>query len=451
MKPKFTQTLSVFSILFIGCTLPCDYDIDSQPKSVSTKVSPDNISTYIHAYKGIDSTRSEDIKIDPILNGTDTVMYLVNYANGWEVLSADKRAPKVLVMCKEGNISVEELISNPAEQTFYDKMGGYISYLHANPDVVTDATEDWSDLELASTNEIESWVLIGTEVVEDIEDEQNHLTVTRWGQGGPNNKMRWDIKAPYLSPDKSEHCWTGCVPVAAAQMLYYLHYKTGAPEKIYGDVTVTSYIPSGQNSITIKSGDITLSNYTSATWNLMPLTENESGATDEQYGYVSSLMVYLGYLLNAKYKTTSTSASQYDLVNIFKNHFNITCTQTAYSDVIIDTQIREKKMPVILSVSYKKDGVRQGHSIIVDGYYYKYKKTRKTYVWQSLSGPKYKTVYDEDSMDMFCINWGYDSEGMTYDNSNDTVWYNMYGNIWEAGGHPFDTRETMIYNFVKKQ
>lgn len=106
MRAFFTNLLAA-AIVVAGCQTielsPSMMDIDNCTSSLSvfTKVTPAHIDAYLNGYKGIPKTRGADVSVAPILNGIDTVMYLVNYPEGgWEVLSADTRVPKVLVMCE---------------------------------------------------------------------------------------------------------------------------------------------------------------------------------------------------------------------------------------------------------------------------------------------------------------------------------------------------------------
>ena len=155
------------TMLVAGCqTLDLSPSMTNSDKctasfSSSTKVTSTHISAYLNGYKGVSETRSAEIAIDPLLNGADTVMYLVNYPQGgWEVLSADIRAPKVLVMSKGGCMTVENLTSNPAVESLYGSMGDYISFLHKNPEIDVETAGDWEDvvyqIENAQTREIES-------------------------------------------------------------------------------------------------------------------------------------------------------------------------------------------------------------------------------------------------------------------------------------------------------
>ena len=458
MRSFFTNLLAA-TIVVAGCQSielsPSVTDIDNCTSSLSasTKVTPTHLAAYINGYKGIPKTRSADVSIDPILNGTDTVMYLVNYPEGgWEVLSADLRVPKVLVMCKGGSMTIEELVSNPAEEDLYGAMGDYISYLHDNPDLeVTDSLGNWSDVahqtENMQTREIESWVLIGTTVLEDIVEEQDHLTETKWGQGCYYSSNTWNISAPYRNSNKlpGQRCIMGCVPVAAAQMLYYLHYKIGIPDKIYASSVTEAYIPAGSSSVKLYPQDVTNSNYTNYVWGAMP-KEGSSSVTQSEYRYVSSLMLYLGSLMNATYTSSlGTSASKSCIPSAFRNLGIYCINDEVCSFTTIYDEVVEKKIPVVLSVYYMEDNKRQGHSIVVDGCYDRFRRVQRNYVWNSISGPKYKTEIDIENTTMIAINWGYDGDGMYSVGS--TIWYDYSITNWAAGGHVFTNRDLITYGF----
>ena len=48
--------------------------------------------------------------IEPIVSGTDTVMYLVNYPEGWCLFSGDKRTPAILAYSETGSLSMNDKI-----------------------------------------------------------------------------------------------------------------------------------------------------------------------------------------------------------------------------------------------------------------------------------------------------------------------------------------------------
>lgn len=456
----FVKMILAAMIVVTGCQTielsPSVTDIDNCTSSLSasTKVTPTHLAAYINGYKGIPKTRSADVSIDPILNGTDTVMYLVNYPEGgWEVLSADLRVPKVLVMCEGGSMTVEDLASNPAEEDLYGAMGDYISYLHDNPDLeVTDSLGNWSDVshqtENMQTREIESWVLIGTDVLEEIIEEQDHLTQTRWGQGNlyslPSTR-KWNYYSPRISPTSQYRCFTGCVPVAIAQMMYYTHYKLGTPATYYNDFTVSTYIPSGAVEVNIATSEIISSATPSADWDYLPLEVNDNMYSENQYRAVSSIMTYIGYSTSATYSLYDGTSVTVSKIKPFFNSIGINCNGPSSTDwEIIAEEIFNRDMPVLLSV-YTANGV--GHRVIVDGLSNRLKRVVKRYVWNSLSGPQYKTETEYETLDMVCFNWGYEDTGMV-SSSGDTIWYNVYDSTWSAGEHDYIESRNMIYGFT---
>lgn len=450
----FLQMILAATMLVAGCqTLDLSPSMTNSDKctasfSSSTKVTSTHISAYLNGYKGVSETRSAEIAIDPLLNGTDTVMYLVNYPQGgWEVLSADIRAPKVLVMSKGGCMTVENLTSNPAVESLYGSMGDYISFLHKNPEIDVETAGDWEDvvyqIENAQTREIESWVLIGTTVLEDIEEEQDHLTITRWGQGSPSPSVgKWNYYSPRLNPSSQYRCYTGCIPVAIAQMMYYLHYKIGHPVAYYNDFTVSTSIPTGATSVKIATSHLTGTGSLGYDWSILPL-KHDASYTEEQYKYVSSIMTHIGYCTDATYSSTGTSVLPSKIKPFFSS-LGISCSGPSDTDWnIITGEIFDRNMPVMLGVYTAND---EGHRVILDGLYSRLRRVEKRYVWNSISGPQYKTEIELDTQDLVCFNWGYEDSGMV-SSSGDTIWYNVYATAWSAGGYDFIETDNMIYGF----
>ena len=451
MRTFFTNLLAA-TIVVAGCQSielsPSVTDIDNctSSLSVSTKVTPTHIDAYLNGYKGIPKTRSADVSIDPILNGTDTVMYLVNYPEGgWEVLSADLRLPKVLVQGDNENISLSELYANPSEELIYNNLSGFISELQDNPLAEIETGGDsWSNI---ATLNIDSsldgddlpgigWLHIGTDIVRDTLV-QDHLLKTKWGQGVP-----WNSKTPYTDSTRQFHCATGCVMVAASQMLYYLHDKIGVPAKTYGDSYVDKFIPDTLNYIILLPKDLTLYSptYLDIVWDLMPLYAGYEGATSVTYGAVATLMVQLGQYMNAWYRKDGTTSCFIDRIpDCFSQKFGISCTCETYEPDSLYNHIMVNKMPVIINMFGD-----YGHAAVVDGMKEIMEYTKYTYLRTGVSETIYKYEYEERGKSyMMTINWGYDGE---YNNR----WYNPYVIHWTSLG-TFTSSTQMVLGFKEKE
>lgn len=450
IKKFFVKMTLVAMIVVTGCQTielcPSVMDVDNCTPSfsVSTKVTPTHLDAYFNGYNGISNTRSVDISITPILNGIDTVMYLVNYPEGgWEVLSADLRMPKVLVQCDEGNITEKDLVANPSEEFLYNKLKSYTSYLHENPYVLVESGgDDWSDVSSLSIDPSLDgddlpgigWLHIGTETVYDTLV-QNHLLSTRWGQGND-----WNSKMPYTSAAKTERCVTGCVMVAAAQVLYYLHSKIGVPEKTFGDCIIDKFVPDTLDYILVFSRDVTFvsPSYQDYVWDMMPLYADQEGVSDLAYGAVSTLMLQLGVYMNARYYADRYTSCWTDRIpNAFSSHYDISCVGHDYRPDSLYNQIMVNKMPVIINMHAEETG---GHSAVVDGMKEITQFTKYTYLRTGVSETIYKYEYEEGQKSyLMTINWGWDG---VYDNR----WYNPYVIYW-GSMDLYTSSSDMVYGF----
>lgn len=443
-------------VLALSCERISNEDaVYSADNTLQTKASSDNsfrsthigineITNSIKLFHNLGERDNAFIKsIDPIVNGRDTIMYLANYEKGWELLSADTRAPRVLMMAENGNIAVSGLKFNPIQAELYENTKDRLINLVANPGRRDDYTDNDEGAEYRNplSNGGDRLGELGIIVIDTlviVNEEQDHLLETKWGQGYP-----WNNRAPYKTPAMSAHCLTGCTPVAIAQTLYYLHYKTGYPQQTYDDCTCTAYIHSGSNYVQITSSDISFANssLSSSFWDDCPLTIG-GGATSD-YNTVSTLMVRLGYLLESKYYTNKTTTIfGPNILSVLYNNYSL---YSSYMDAVNYDTIRDNvysnELPVLMTIN----GNLGNHTVVVDGY--KRRTTKYIYCYLEVGGGHvpYQTI--TDSYRMVAINWGWDGEG-DIDYSGNTIWYNTDGSAWCPNSvSSFNEFCAMIYGF----
>ena len=183
-------------------------------------------------------------------NADVTLMYVVNYDKGWEILSADKRAQPVLAFSDGGEFSFET--ANPGEKVWLEGLACDVLNLRtADKALQSRAAENnpnvgfWRGLEvrkkmmeeeLAMMTRFEipdsidwpfeprpdrpiipslpegghyEWFL--TEQIEVLDVEVPHLIETHWRQREP-----WNVKCPTCD-NGSSNVLVGCVAVAASQ------------------------------------------------------------------------------------------------------------------------------------------------------------------------------------------------------------------------------------------
>lgn len=454
----FNLPLVVFAsfVLALSCERISNEDaVYSADNTLQTKASSDNsfrsthigineITNSIKLFHNLGERDNAFIKsIDPIVNGRDTIMYLANYEKGWELLSADTRAPRVLMMAENGNIAVSGLKFNPIQAELFENTKDRLINLVANPGRRDDYTDNDEGAEYRNplSRVVDRFNEYGVTVIDTLvilNEKRDHLLETKWGPGYP-----WNNRAPYTSPSMFLHCVTGCGPVAIAQTLYYLHYKIGYPQQTYDDCSCTAYIHSGSDYVRITSSDISFANssLSSTFWDDCPLTY--SGGSTADYNTVSTLMVQLGYLFGAEYYADDTAMTfSNGIINVLNNNYSVNSSYAGHINYdTIRSNVYENELPVLVGLS-RNGG---GHMVVVDGY----KRTITKYIYCNLEigggHVPYQTI--TETCRMVAVNWGWNGNGDT-DYSGNTIWYNTDGSAWCPNGvYSFDEYYGMIYGF----
>ena len=445
--------LSAIAVTSCSRTNP-DTPLGQSAKPSLFSVSSTDINDYLSQVKGISGTRASEVSIEPIVSGTDTVMYLINYEKGWEVLSADLRVSRVLMCCDDGNCSVQDLQSNPLSADYFNDLASALSSAKNDPgfSMPEDASDSWlADPEPTRDSALlyyKGWVLDGIETVTLESRVKNHLLSTHWGQSSP-----WNVYGPYKSPSLTEHCLMGCVPVAAGQVLYYLQNKFNLSLSVYGSAVCNAYIPTNANYIVLQSTDVAFSNASVNNWSAMALDASGNG-TD----VVSALLLMLGYQYEAHYGRTSTSAYTSTAVSVFPG-YQIQCQSTSLANnylstmtQVLEDELYDDDLPILASVSDVNYG---GHSIVIDGYKYERKQTMYRYALRLLN-PNGIPVIGVDPYEyswepgpisetrFVAINWGWNGSGDSMNGS--PVWYNIINN-WIVGSYNFSQWNYIVHDF----
>lgn len=450
MKHQAYILISLISLSFLASCAkgPVPSVRQQGSRDASYAISMADIQEYLSGYKNIPPTKSADVRVEPILSKGDTVSYLINYDEGWELLSADRRAPRVFAQCDKGNTTIEQLIGdNPVLGAIYKNYVGNMRLLKANPqlEIENEYQDSWNDVLIP--DRALGWELFDTMVF--FRDSiQNHLTQTRWGQ----SDNLWRCRMPFMDSTLTTRCYPGCSPVAVSQMLYFLHYTIGLPESAYGESSTTAYIPTGASFLDLSDNDVVFDNstYSSASWDNMSLTVYDTGS----FAAVSTLMLKLGLQLDAQYKRDKTSASTGMCYNVFRESYYIDMDTSSTIDYdTISHQIRRELQPIILVISFDEGSGRVGHAVIADACKEQYQVTREVYrrlkpipEFSPLEHPyEYMYVESTEFVSRYLgINWGWEDLGMT--NNGGTIWFSTDVINWHVG-YTYTAVEDMYYNF----
>ena len=453
MYKKLFVSLSVLALA--SCTENFQEDLADVPTATLTEEETQNnhvsYSDIVSLTKAQNSeTRAyegQEPKIECITNSSnDTLLYIHQKpTGGWTIYSSDTRVPSIVAESDEG--SVEKLMECESVKEWIKWMSEDMEIISKLPDdklkftknevkanrafwKSVSATDKYVKEKLAETGTRAlpkfpggHYKLVSSKTYYEYYDTGDRLTKTNWHQGFPFNS------------DCPNGCPAGCVAIAAAQMLYFLHYELGVPQE--------APVAPGKNGV--------YNNYSSSIWNTMNI--NNVYKSD-----AAPLIADVGRLVDMDYNYDQSGAVTGDLPEKVFKPYGISCIYTDYNIPKLINSL-EKGMPVILRASSEEG---DGHTFIADRYKRYRDKTINYYEWVSdkpggpttppptiptipVSMKRYiDTVYSKPIIDAIAMNWGWGEK-------LNTGWYTLTGDWvdprdlvqrrnWKIGRH-------MIYNF----
>lgn len=393
-------------------------------------------------------------------NQSDTLMYIINFdKGGWKIYSSDKRTPAILAEGDTGIFSLEDgspavamwisciaddmarvKSSSDAELKFKkEEISSNKSFwpgqqlrvpdlpLIPNPPIIVEPKGHWEETITSSTIEYDS---------------VEHM-VPHWDQDAPYNAC-----SPYYVTTPDVRAVAGCVAVAGAQVLYYLHNKAGVPSHMYSQCSCIGNVD-GYNRV--------FSDTTSTVWASM---NNGYQSYSSTMLPESILIGYVGESVNMHYHDGSLQYSWAVPVNLksdlFEKH-GISCSHDAYDEDIVKNSLLDN-MPVIVSASnlmVPVDG--KIHCFVIDGY----RRTCTKYTHRHhfvLDEPPggmyvmpedyYTYTYSSPELTSIKINWGWSSQWTTGLNDG---WFTLTGDwVIQNGDQTYDYNyyRKMIYGFT---
>lgn len=393
----------------------------------------------------------------------DTLLYICNHdKGGWTIYSSDTRVPAIVA--QSGNGTFEESIENESLKVWIESIAEDMRLIKSLDDSNLNFTEKeiennknfWKSISspdeyarmecsVQSTRgprddeliplPLGHYELVGSSTHSEVYDSISRLTRTNWHQHHPCNKS-----CPYKT-DYSARVPAGCVPIAGAQMLYFLHHKLGVPEKApsyaYCNGCVGSFI-------------YWQDDYNSEVWDDM-----------DSLGYFADpLVANVASRLCTSFGNSESSANFADLDNLVFSAYGINCTYSSFNANEVRHSLLSG-MPVLLGAkgeAESKSGnetFQIGHAFIADRYKRERMVTENYYEWVYDTPPttqvpcpprRVETRYSTPCISMIGMNWGWE----TYISSNDVGWFSLTGDwIKEIGNYYYNYNDNkkMIYNF----
>ena len=323
--------------------------------------------------KGQPATRAlSSFSLTPYVEDGDTLLYIVQYNDGWEIYSANQATNMILFSSEKGRFDIKDPNMPDAMRLM---LNTELSIIKATKDKYESVDNTWgapsiSESELNEGNitvkkrnqsrqQITSgdlppghWELIKTEVLVDKRVTSPKLIKTKWGQLSP-----WNLYAKRVNYNGSLLSTpAGCVAVALSQYMYYTHFKDGVPATSVSSASLTS-----------DRLDFTFSGASTTIWDKMALTSNDKGTTE-----VALLLGKVGRDVSSIYQLGATgSGPSYSIPYLMKVYDTSFYREPFDFDKIVD--IIDKGYPVIADAITKviaPDGSENnvGHYFLIDQY-----------------------------------------------------------------------------------
>ncbi len=409
---------SVFSLLFVALLGSCDYnELTDTEKPASSSVEDVkctdfgvNMETARFAAKFLSDKEIKDIK--PIVyHDKDTVLYVVNYEDGWTLLSADMRAKAVIASSQTGtfdesgsNSGSALWINNLANQVLklkHDNTPVSYSELNKNEDYVfwhrmylgylAERRANSGDKSFsckarmrrlpaskALTSSTRKYYLckklVKIENLGTTTQVIGNRLKTKWGQRNPYN-----VYVPKVFDNeigKYVFAPVGCVAVSIGQILYYYHNKFGVPSSLNHGAR---FIGNNNDAVFIPGEKVE----NSPRWEQMKLDAGPLQYKSEKTNYVAELFADLGHKLNMKYGLGRSEA--YTSISVL-NQYGLNCDKSPFNASIVEQNIRNG-LPVIITSYGKEDDFdnqvkyNDGHSWIIDGISETTTNKQYSYLW----------------------------------------------------------------------
>ncbi|MFV0391688.1 MAG: C10 family peptidase [Paludibacteraceae bacterium] len=491
---------TIYFLALVAFAMPAcrqlDFDEDFQTSVVKNKeiskfnVTLSNVNTLVNIWDKNDTVRQLG-HIEPLAYLGDTLLYVVNYKDnqGWRIVSGDRRTTSVLASAEDGAFQLKGI--NPGVGNWLVELADNISALKQTGEQDTTMGDYalWANIDLLQQTQSKSamaknaglqrvssyeegtggyWELYDMTSVVLPSTQVGPLLRTKWGQDSP-----WNTCVP-VGRYTGIGCPTGCVAVAGAQMLYFLHYDIGVPTHAF----TTGYCWGYSQDKNDKNYGFSFSNETSTAWDKM---DTHRWYDLSSYKYINTtgthlaaiLMGWIGMNVKMDYTPEGSSSSTKDDLTPFFNNIGISCTYKEYNSTEVRQSLQNRK-PVVLRAYGTRDPVRfiwitwgytysDGHAFVADGYETKRTKYTYHYRWVDDSGnslptemmpvksqnaipPKpldsFKTEEYVTATNLLIINWGYDG---IYDSGR----YYFDGN-WAANGYDHQYERGMLIGFSKK-
>lgn len=378
---------------------------------LSFNVSFEEASFFASIYK----SENKIVSLSPVEREGEVVFYIVNYNNGWLLVSGDKRTDMVLASSDDGSFDLLTIDNEPLLSWIDLAINGVIAlknnmmneaFVNENSLSQWEIIDDVISEKTAQTKsgDDDEYVWIRWQLSTTYHNEtitKPHLIHTKWGQGFP-----WNYNYP-TELDTNNVVWTcpvGCTAVAMAQVINYMHDKDNTPTGLHHGASVTGVSDSSNSYHGTYNHGILVDPSSRWPYFAKKLGYNEMA---DSVLFVREFMAEVGHSVGMQYHWNGSGA--WPSVSAM-NDFGLTMTDSYYSnpensmnDYFSIVDELDNNLPIMLVEMYHRPKLsNSGHTWIIDGYSYSSSYIQTSFLWEycpndGIDGPGYKSFTQQEA------------------------------------------------------
>ena len=303
-------------------------------------------------YGALSQAEPHQARARALLKGSsqDGCYYVFNIGTneGFVIVSGDDRTPAVLGYSDKGSFDMDRLPSNVA--AWLEGYADQIRYLRKKA-----SAEPTAPVSVRSDAPLMTMTRAPWAVKKEPRPAISPMITSKWDQFSPFNDL-----CPVVD---GQHCVTGCIATALAQIMYYHKWPQAATTEIPG--------------YTVKGKSVSYPGLPATTFNWAAMTDNPATGTPAGDA-VAKLMQYCAFGCKADFGIDNTSIYNNEPENALKNYFGYGSgvkyvERGIYKDddweELIYTELAAQRPVIYTGQSYiaELDGYA-GHAFVVHGY-----------------------------------------------------------------------------------
>ena len=303
-------------------------------------------------YGALSQAEPHQARARALLKGSsqDGCYYVFNIGTneGFVIVSGDDRTPAVLGYSDKGSFDMDRLPSNVA--AWLEGYADQIRYLRKKA-----SAEPTAPVSVRSDAPLMKMTRAPWAVKKEPRPAISPMITSKWDQFSPFNDL-----CPVVD---GQHCVTGCIATALAQIMYYHKWPQAATTEIPG--------------YTVKGKSVSYPGLPATTFNWAAMTDNPASGTPAGDA-VAVLMQYCSYGCKADFGIDNTSIYNNEPENALKNYFHYGAgvkyvERQTYSNEnwenLIYTELEANRPVLYTGQSYVAELDRNvGHAFVVHGY-----------------------------------------------------------------------------------